>query len=92
MPSQMTLPDAGHSRRVSLRFERRRNDRHHSPQFQKCRRKRYVEEGLLGIVPLVGQYVLASTGDQFLRLGDVVLLPAGQDESQAGCRKPSTLT
>ena len=38
---------------------------------------------LLGIVPLVGQYVLASiTGDQLLRLGDVVLLPSGQDESQ----------
>ena len=53
-----------------------RNDRHHT-QFQDVLAK------LLGIVPLVGQYVLASiTGDQFLRLGDVVLLPPGQDESQ----------
>ena len=50
--------------------------RHHT-QFQDVAAK------LLGIVPLVGQYVLASiTGDQLLRLGDVVLLPAGQDESQ----------
>ena len=53
-----------------------RNHRHHT-QFQDVLAK------LLGIVPLVGQYVLASiTGDQLLRLGDVVLLPAGQDESQ----------
>ena len=53
-----------------------RNDRHHT-QFQDVLAK------LLGIVPLVGQYVLASiTGDQLLRLGDVVLLPSGQDESQ----------
>ena len=53
-----------------------RNDWHHT-QFQDVLAK------LLGIVPLVGQYVLASiTGDQLLRLGDVVLLPAGQDESQ----------
>ena len=53
-----------------------RNDRHHT-QFQD------VSAKLLGIVPLVGQYVLASiTGDQTLPLGDVVLLPSGQDESQ----------
>ena len=53
-----------------------RNDRHHT-QFQDVLAK------LLGIVPFVGQYVLASiTGDQLLRLGDVVLLPSGQDESQ----------
>ena len=53
-----------------------RNDRHHT-QFQD------VSAKLLGIVPFVGQYVLASiTGDQLLRLGDVVLLPSGQDESQ----------
>ena len=53
-----------------------RNDRHHA-QFQDVLAK------LLGIVPLVGQYVLASiTGDQTFRLGDVVLLPSGQDESQ----------
>ena len=53
-----------------------RNDRYHT-QFQDVLAK------LLGIVPFVGQYVLASiTGDQLLRLGDVVLLPPGQDESQ----------
>ena len=53
-----------------------RNDRHHT-QVQN------VSAKLLGIVPFVGQYVLASiTGDQTLRLGDVVLLPSGQDESQ----------
>ena len=61
---------------MPLRFERGRNDRHHT-QVQD------VSAKLLGIVPLVGQYVLASiTGDQLLRLGDVVLLPPGQDESQ----------
>ena len=53
-----------------------RNDRSHAPLQN-------VLAKPLGIVPFVGQYVLASiTGDQTLRLGDVVLLPAGQYESQ----------
>ena len=53
-----------------------RNDRGHT-QFPDVLAK------LLGVVPFVGQYVLASiAGDQTFRLGDVVLLPAGQYESQ----------
>ena len=63
-----------------------RNDRHHT-QFQDVLAK------LLGIVPLVGQYVLASiTGDQLLRLGDVVLLPSLVRMNRKGLPKPSTLT
>ena len=53
-----------------------RNDRSHAPLQN-------VLAKPLGVIPFVGQYVLASiTGDQTLRLGDVVLLPAGQYESQ----------
>ena len=53
-----------------------RNDRGHT-QFPDVLAK------LPGVVPFVGQYVLASiAGDQTFRLGDVVLLPAGQYESQ----------
>ena len=38
---------------------------------------------LPGVISFVGQHLSAGiTGDQFLRLGDVVPLPSGQDESQ----------
>ena len=53
-----------------------RNDRGHA-QFQDVLAK------LPSVISFVGQYVLASvTRDQPLRLGDVVLLPSGQDEPQ----------
>ena len=71
-----------------LAVRARRNDRHHT-HFQDVLAK------LLGIVPLVGQYVLASiTGDQLLRLGDVVMScccpPVRMNRK--GLPKPSTLT
>ena len=77
LPVQMPVIVGGFLVGGFLAVRAGRNDRHHT-QF------RNVSAKLLGIVlPFVGQYVLASiTGDQTLRLGDVVLLASGQEESQ----------